>query len=291
LIGIPLWVVSAYFAITWWFNVPSPGKAIGALATVAGIMSVREMKVSGKIAWSVLLVLMLVTEFHAIDKDRKENDAKQKEFFEAERADFQSIATQADKDFKQTTGQLNTSIAGLTTLLNTTQKVVENVTGGDSYAYVYPDIFQGGNPREFSLKIHNAGQEILTGVTVRITRIKSGKHEIHGGIPGEAADEGTYEVGSLAADVGRSIPNYWAHPVFLADGTAAYLIFITAQNGGSVEDLYLKPSKDGKNLAYKIRVYGPAHGKKRADDVMWGKRRYRYVKISKNWIEPIPPPQ
>ena len=50
-VGGPLWVISAFLAAYWLYHVPVPGFAIGALATVAGIMSVREMKTSGKISW------------------------------------------------------------------------------------------------------------------------------------------------------------------------------------------------------------------------------------------------
>jgi hypothetical protein len=65
---IPLWLIAAVTTAWWLFHLPSPGKAIGALAGVAGIMSVREMKVLGKISWVLLLICMLVTEFRAIDQ-------------------------------------------------------------------------------------------------------------------------------------------------------------------------------------------------------------------------------
>jgi len=98
----------------WWlFHIPSPGKAIGALAVVAGIMSVREMKVLGKISWVFLLVCMLVTEFKAINKDREENEVKQAAFFKEQKDGFQNVTDQAKRHFGETTGELKAAIQAL----------------------------------------------------------------------------------------------------------------------------------------------------------------------------------
>ncbi len=87
-VGIFLWICSACFSVKWYFHLPTPGKAIGAIAVVAGIMSVREMKVLAKISWVFLLIFMLITEFRAIDRDHAENEQKQREFFEAQKKWF-----------------------------------------------------------------------------------------------------------------------------------------------------------------------------------------------------------
>lgn len=64
------------FAMTAWAYYAhfSPGKSIGALAAVAGIMSLRpKMKFLEKLAWIIVLVLLTVLEFRAIDKSDTEN--------------------------------------------------------------------------------------------------------------------------------------------------------------------------------------------------------------------------
>jgi len=52
---IPLWTAAAAITVWWIYDPPATGKAIGALAVVAGIMSVRDIKVLGKISWVILL--------------------------------------------------------------------------------------------------------------------------------------------------------------------------------------------------------------------------------------------
>jgi hypothetical protein len=92
-VGVPLWILSAGLTLYWTVCIPSPGKAIGALAVVAGIMSVRDIQVLGKIGWVALLICMVITEFRAIDKDRDENRKQQKEFFDAQSSGFATTAS------------------------------------------------------------------------------------------------------------------------------------------------------------------------------------------------------
>jgi hypothetical protein len=118
-LGVPLWLILAAVTVYWYCRVPSPGYAIGALAVVAGIMSVREMKVLGKIAWVVLLICMLVTEFRAIDKDRK--DAEDKQIADRKVIDdaFGEVLRKQDGDFKATAGRLQVAIDGIKSTLAT----------------------------------------------------------------------------------------------------------------------------------------------------------------------------
>jgi hypothetical protein len=112
-VGVPLWSACGVLTLCWFFWVPHPGYAIGALALVAGIMSVREIKTMGKICWISLLIALLLTEFHAIDKDRAENQEQQKKFFDAQKQGFGQIASQASTNFAATTSSLKAAIEGL----------------------------------------------------------------------------------------------------------------------------------------------------------------------------------
>ena len=111
--GIPLWIVAAAFTVYWLSDPPPPGYAIGALAAVAGIMSVREIKTLGKISWVVLLICLLVTEFRAIDKDRTQNKKDQEAFFTEQKAGFGAITSQAKLDNEATVETLSAAVKGL----------------------------------------------------------------------------------------------------------------------------------------------------------------------------------
>jgi hypothetical protein len=280
--GVPLWCIGA--AAAWWYfrSTPSPGKAIGALTVVAGVMSVREMKVPGRILWVCLLILFLRIEFRAINKDREENDAKQAAFFQAQQAGFKSIANQAKEDFKQTTAGLNSSIRSLSELLGATQKVVENVTGGTSFAYVYPS---GLDP--MILNIHNDGKQILSGVTVKIWPVVRG--ECGPGTADDCIQDMTQsfkpvEVGTLSPEWGDILPNGLMQPKFNPEGTASYTILIHTQNGGTTESLHLRRTMNGMGIAYRFDVWMKALGKRRPTDIWTGKQWTREVK-KRDWTE------
>ena len=112
-VGTPIWIAFGLLTLYWRYCMPPPGYAIGALAVVAGIMSVREMKTLARVSWVFLLVCLLLTEFHAIDNDRAENQEQQKKFFDTQQQGFSQIASQASANFAATTADLKTAIEGL----------------------------------------------------------------------------------------------------------------------------------------------------------------------------------
>lgn len=132
-VGIPLWISAAICVAYWRNHTPAPGYAIGALGVVAGVMSVREINVMGKITWVAILVCLLITEFRAIDKDRADNEQKQKEFFEEQKTGFNKIAaglegviTKSQKQFDATMKRSDQAIGAIDTN-------IEAVTGSKSF--------------------------------------------------------------------------------------------------------------------------------------------------------------
>lgn len=116
---------------------PLPGVSIAILAAVAAIMSLRpEMRIAEKAAWLLVVGLLLSAELQSIRADRIKNDA------------------QYLRDRKEQNDKF--------------QAVLGNITGGDSYSVVLPNVATGGD--EIPLFIRNRGQKPLTGVTVLITR-------------------------------------------------------------------------------------------------------------------------
>jgi hypothetical protein len=63
--------------IFWLFRIPSPGKAVTAMAVAAAVMTLRgEIGGFEKFCWLTLLFIFLIVEIRAIDKDRQEHEEK-----------------------------------------------------------------------------------------------------------------------------------------------------------------------------------------------------------------------
>lgn len=223
--GIPLWVSAAGCVLYWQYRVPAPGYAIGALAVVAGIMSVREIKIAGKISWVVLLVCLLITEFRAIDKDRADNQSQQKTFFAEQREGFHQIEEQANKDFSVTAKGLEGIIGEDQKHFDKTAKLVDEAinteTGGDSFCYIdfsrpYPFVGTSTPAIASSMIVHKVGKYPVYGVGIRIldhekaneiALMKQRAGTIHGPQDYIGLGETDYSVGNIGT--GNSFPgNY-----------------------------------------------------------------------------------
>jgi hypothetical protein len=70
-LAIALLFASVPFLFYWGLRIPSPGKAVAAMAVVAAVMSLRgEMGGKEKLAWTLLLFGFLAVEVKSIDSDR-----------------------------------------------------------------------------------------------------------------------------------------------------------------------------------------------------------------------------
>jgi hypothetical protein len=303
--GLPL-------TVYWRYHVPAPGYAVGALAVVAGIMSMRDIKILGKIIWAVLLVCLLITEFRAIDKDRADNEQKQKEFFEIQKKGFSEIATQVSQNFAATTKGLTTAINQSNGLLRTTQGVadlarrnLEIVTGGNSFGYVIPRYSRGFAdiipqtelPQALPIVLMNGGTEHLSGVTVSIYRFV-----VKRPIEGSSKSLEALTVPILQPTIMGTLPPKGRLTLLSqldpnpdANGEpASYIINVSAQNGSAGEVLDIRKSKDGKDWEYKLRVWRNVVGPREKGDFHGPDGWQRMVKTT-DWIpggvSPITPPQ
>ncbi len=253
LFGVPLWALSAALLVRWYFHIPPPGYAIGALAVVAGIMSVREMKVLGKISWVVLLGFLLTTEFRAIDSDRaqnarelieqrKEQDAKFQSILETQNKDFQVTAQSIEDVYSQNQQHFGSTMSGISREVNT-------YTGGDSFA-----VFTYVPSQGFLFFIHK-GDYPLFSVVARINDLDGPNH----GLPG------TYvQVGDMIRGHGSTLPT----PEFIrtadpARETMNFNIFFTARNGDWTELFRVRRDSAG-NLARAVIVEGAFSTMKKA---------------------------
>jgi hypothetical protein len=289
------WIlVLAGISLALWvgFYPKSPGVSIGLLAGAAGIMSVRpKMHPAEKFAWVAVLVAFTILEVLAI----KVSDQRNEDTRKAQNAAFGVIAEGLRTSIAASKGQYDSTIGHVDGVLKTTQSVaslakssLENITGGDSYAYMYPDFIEGQND-SLDWKIHNFGQNPLSGVTVKIRPIKGGSLLPFGRNDNSIVQFGpsdVMDIGTLPPDIGQSISRLF-RPASLS-----YQIFIQAQNGITDELLFLRPSKN--SYAYKLEVWTKASGKRHKGDVLvnvvdspstllgeWMRRR-----VYLDWTEP-----
>ena len=235
--GVPLWLACGVLTLYWFYHIPPPGYAIGALAVVAGIMSVREMKTLAKVSWVFLLISLLVMEFRAIDKDRSDNEKNQIDFFNAQKGGFQGIATQADGNFKETAKGLDGSIQGLKEVLGTTQSIFKQTIPHAAMRQigfviqnepVAPDIFKPGVKYVFNFMYINNGNRAAT-------MIKR-KAEIYIAKPDDLVtqqdlarkfEKGWSETKSVEKPliIQPQIPGFWTETFELSDTEVSNLVF------------------------------------------------------------------
>jgi len=67
---IPLQVTAGLFCVYWYFHLPSPNKAVLAMATMVALMMLMDMKPLHKGIYFFLVIAFFVLENHAIDKER-----------------------------------------------------------------------------------------------------------------------------------------------------------------------------------------------------------------------------
>jgi hypothetical protein len=136
------------FLAYWEIHVPSPGKAVTALAVAAAAMSIRgEMGGKEKVAWMLLLFAFLSLELTSIDTERRASEEMQSQIRWQEAEHFkkighdinyglQDVVTQSEKQFRQTVQQQSKQFAAT---MKIEQQNVNQITGGKSYAVVLPD--------------------------------------------------------------------------------------------------------------------------------------------------------
>jgi hypothetical protein len=167
--GLPLSGVCAVLFATLWPQ--SPGVSIGLLALAAGIMSVRpKMHFAEKLTWIIVLIAFAILEVRSI----RRSDQEAREYRDSQNQAFKEIATDLKASMSNSAGQYQSTIIRLEGVLGETEKLnalaqrsLENITGGDSYIAMIPDVAYSGNDITFS--VINRGKAILAGASVLIT--------------------------------------------------------------------------------------------------------------------------
>jgi hypothetical protein len=238
-LAMVLIAIAAGAAIWTKLNPQSPGFSITLLALGAGIISVRpNMHLIEKFAWVIVLATFTYQEVKAIKQNDLNNQAirtSQNAAFGVIVDDLKTSIKNSKDQYKQTIDRVNRVSDHVDGAAKKTQQVAEiartnllTITGGDSYAFVYPDAIAGSDQQ--LLKIHNPGDQPLTDVRVTVGEIvvERAADDCDDGLQGHDV----IQIGTLAPHEGRIIQGAVFVPHLRPDGTARYQLWITAQNGG-----------------------------------------------------------
>jgi len=69
-LNIPLQIAAAIFCVLWYFHLPSPNKAVLAMATMVALMMLIDIKPLHRGIYFLLVIAFFVLENRAIDKER-----------------------------------------------------------------------------------------------------------------------------------------------------------------------------------------------------------------------------
>jgi hypothetical protein len=245
-----------------WANIwlPLPGVSVAILGAMVAIMSLRpKMGPLEKSGWILIIFVMLLTEIHSIRVDRVSHDAEQKTIRDAENAQFAGIACSLRDSITTSNDQYSSTITHVEGVLSTTQfvaglakKNLQNVTGGNSFAYLVPQPVEGAIG--YSANLFNGGKEVLTGITVRITPVrgKRGTGEEDYWIDPSASH--AIPMNTLGPNAHALLSDYWVHPLENGVLITHFLAIITAQNGDVYQDIFFRPAAKGKAFAFRFTV-------------------------------------
>jgi hypothetical protein len=225
-ISILLCSCGAFFALWAWCTLPVPGVSIAILGLVAAIMSLRgEMRPLEKAAWMLIISVLLVAEIKSIRSDRTHAENQAKAERSAQDAAFELVLKKED-------AQLQETLQGFDTVASLARRSIENETGGDSFAYLTPQM--GFTP--IPVSIYNYGKNTLTGVIVTIYPPAQGFDNFIN----SHLNPLEIEVGTLHPAGPPRILKYNINPSQIKS-TVEFRVEISAQNFTVTQHMWFKP--------------------------------------------------
>ncbi|HWY71126.1 MAG TPA: hypothetical protein VNX88_20845 [Terriglobales bacterium] len=234
----PFVILFAY----WLCKQPEPGLAVTILGLAAVIMAIRaeHFTRTEEVIWIVVACALCVIEIRAIRHDREVAASEQAEVRKREEENFRTIASglQASIDnsrsqFAATMEQTKTVLDKTESVSTLTKKNLENITGGESFAFVRPQVEAAGKG-PIGLVVWNRGNEVLTGVTIGFSRTND---------PNWGSEFfNRYTIGTIAPHDMAMIP-ITITPQLGDNGIDHYWLMISAQNGTVDETLDFRESK------------------------------------------------
>jgi len=186
-----------------------------------------------RFAWLFLAIVLGVS---AIKATQSENDEHNRQFASIISGLAKTIQT-SNEQFQETMNKNNAILDSTKKAVDLSKKNLENITGGESFAFLRPQVGYSPVP----LSIRNEGKNILTGVTVKIY----GQDSYDVNNPGKFLSVPQITIGTLHPKETRLIPGVNLTPSLDANGWDAYQIDISAQNDTVQEHLiFRKPTGD-----------------------------------------------
>lgn len=218
-----------------WAWHPPVGVWIGILGLLGVLVPlIRDLNKIGKrekAAWTFVMFSLLLLEIKSVYQDRNEHDNQQAEARRREENNFREIANGIEKNIADSDRNFNATIGK-------TNEVLENITGGKSFAVVTPQVWSGLVP--IPLSIYNHGRQTLTGVTVTI--LNSRDWDLKN--PRSFYETHVINVGSLHPGELRLLKETLTPKEngFQEDGVPAdqFQLDIAAQNFTATENLFFK---------------------------------------------------
>ena len=257
---LTIYLPAAWLAYAWFFA-PSPGVAgmvFGGFTVV--IFFLRELTALQRLLCMLLVWGFVAIEVKSINKDRKAQEQQHSDDLSTQKAQSQAFEKQMQDDFNQT-------VSHMEKVFGETEIVLKNVTGGDSYPWIVPQVlpqpgteFKNGESVPISLVVWNQGNYPLTGVTFTVINPQSVGNNQR--ITDVQLIDGPMVIpaGHFADLKFNLVPSVVLGRVF------AYFIVIRTQGGEFFEALSFKKSKNSDPLAWRGSVCKtPPFGKTNPD--------------------------
>jgi hypothetical protein len=264
---------------------------LAAIGIIVPFVMGEKISRGEKTYWMVLMLVLLCAEFYSLYSDQRQHDSEQDNARCEQLHSFSAIAQKLEGDisankqhFDQTMDKVSGLLESTRTIGNIAEKNLENLTGGESFAYVTP--FSTSAPFT-TFMLRNDGNQILSGVHVEIEAYTNdcSLSTVGSCIPSYDIKKGI-EVGILGARTRQSI----LEPVPVttrADRTGHYNIRIVAQNGQAIQEMWFRPSTLHLGFAYRFVVIRPIHRKPRKSDLIIRSEHFDLLK-TQDWTEYSP---
>jgi hypothetical protein len=280
----------------WWTWYPPVGTFIALVAVIAFIFPViyeakHEVKLQNKLLWTAIVAVLVLFEIRSTIYDRREHDLEQTIARCEQLNNFRGIAAELEGDIKKNQDHFDSTMDEEKGILATAKRVgelsksnLENITGGDSFAYAVPSTTRGDGS---SLILHNDGDQVLTGLSVVIEYAKTDCTIAANSHCYQLFDRGMMapiDMGTLGPHDRKPVPQMIQ---FDRGGVGHYNIRVYAQNGQAIEQIWLRRSTTHYGYAYRFNVIRTIQGKPRKGDFKLKAETFRTLKDI-GWTEYSP---
>ena len=277
--GVPLILLFAALFTFWQFYIPSPGKAVGALAVAAAIMTFRREPTGlEKFGWMTILFGFLFIEVRAIDKDRENNQRDQIEALKRQEQHFSEARTRQDKHFsgvlQQAQQDFKATMGRMEDLSRLSKEGSDQITGGTSFAYLDFTAADGG---KYMPVVVQVGKNPLYGITARLVDLS--KPVLRPSIAETLMADGVLRVGDLPSKQAWS--GVGMEMSFANKDEIRFNVFFAAKNGTWVQTFRWKQVSGQWTKAYRVTSWD---GAKTMTRLICMDKKYPRDSETKTWM-------